>query len=189
MTDEVNAEVKSDTQAETSNEQAGETAAQANAGGAVPADLQAQLTKAQAEAQINLTGWQRERADFANYKRRIEKELKESRDRGALDAITRMLPVVDDFERALQNIPADLKDHPWVSGTALILKKFDKVLDEFAVEIIDPVGQPFDPHRHEAIGTDASTAEIASGHVTVTLQKGYASGDRVLRPALVRVAG
>jgi molecular chaperone GrpE len=99
-----------------------------------------------------------------------------------------MLPIMDDFERALQNIPDELKTHPWVSGTALILKKFDKVLEAHNVTIIDPVGQPFNPHQHEAIGTDSSDA-YPSGHVTVTLQKGYLSGERVLRPALVRVAG
>ncbi|MCU0511051.1 MAG: nucleotide exchange factor GrpE [Anaerolineae bacterium] len=169
--------------------------AEAAAGNGQPAaevddrDRDLELEKARVEAQINLTGWQRERADFANYKRRTDKEMKEARERGSLEAITKMLPILDDFERALTNIPPELQSHPWVSGTALILKKFDKVLDEFAVEVIDPVGQPFDPHRHEAIGTDASTDEIASGHVTVTLQKGYASGERVLRPALVRVAG
>jgi molecular chaperone GrpE len=187
MTDEVNTEVKSDTQAEMP-----EAAPQAEPTGGetgLPAQVQEQLDKLQQEALTNLNGWQRERADFTNYKRRVDKELKESRERGALDAITKMLPIIDDFERALQNIPADLQENAWVSGTALILKKFDKVLDEFSVEIIDPVGQPFDPHRHEAIGTDESTAEIASGHVTATLQKGYASGERVLRPALVRIAG
>ena len=151
--------------------------------------LQLQLDAAQKQAQENLNGWLRERADFANYKRRMERDLKEARDKAGLDTITRVLPVVDDFERALQNIPADLHDHPWVNGTALILKKFDKLMDEYAVQIIDPVGQPFAPHQHEAIGTDASTDEIPSGHVTATLQKGYISGERVLRPALVRVAG
>jgi molecular chaperone GrpE len=131
----------------------------------------------------------RERADFANYKRRMERDLKDAKDKAGLDTISKVLPVVDDFERALQNIPADLRDNPWVSGTALIQKKFDKLLDEYGVQIIDPVGQPFDPHQHEAIGTDTSTDDIPSGHVTATLQKGYISGERVLRPALVRVAG
>lgn len=140
------------------------------------------------EAQANLEGWQRSRAEFLNYKKRTDREIKDSHEKASLDALSKMLPVIDDFERAVQNIPEDLKSNPWVSGTALIQRKFDKLLDEFSVQRIDPTGQPFDPRFHEAIGSDESTDEIPSGHVTVTLQKGYASGERVLRPALVRVA-
>ena len=141
------------------------------------------------EAQANLEGWQRSRAEFLNYKKRTDREIKESHERASLDALSKMLPIIDDFERAVQNIPEDLKSNSWVSGTALIQRKFDKLLEEFSVQRIDPTGQPFDPRFHEAIGTDESTADIPSGHVTVTLQKGYLSGERVLRPALVRVAG
>lgn len=141
------------------------------------------------EAQANLEGWQRSRAEFLNYKKRTDREIKESRDKAALDALAKVLPIIDDFERAVQNIPEDLKANPWVSGTALIQRKFDKLLEEFSVQRIDPTGEPFDPRFHEAIGTDASTEDIPGGHVTVTLQKGYVSGERVLRPALVRVAG
>jgi molecular chaperone GrpE len=151
-------------------------------------DWAAQLEALKQEAQTNLEGWQRARADFTNYKKRMERELSESREKTALDTLVKILPIVDDFERAVQNIPADLSQNPWVSGTALILKKFEKLLDEYQVTIIDPVGQPFDPHQHEAVGMDDPVEGIASGHVTVTLQKGYISGERVLRPALVRVA-
>lgn len=147
-----------------------------------------ELAQARAQAQANLEGWQRARAEFANYKKRVEKEMREAEERGTLDAITRTLPIVDDFARALENIPADLAEHPWVSGTALILKKFDKMMEEYSVTIIDPVGKPFDPHQHQAIGMDEASEEYPSGTVTVTLQKGYISGDRVLRPALVRVS-
>ena len=150
-------------------------------------DLKAQLEKAQQEAQSNLDGWQRSRAEFANYKRRTSQEMSEARERGATDALAKVLPVMDDFERALSNLPEDLKDHPWVSGTSLILKNMQKVMDEYNISIIDPVGEEFDPNLHEAIGTDDSS-DYDSGIVTVTLQKGYRSGERVLRPALVRVA-
>lgn len=142
-------------------------------------------SSAQVEEYVALA--QRTRAEFANYKKRVEREISESKQRGALDAITKTLPVIDDFERAMQNVPPDLQAHSWVSGVGLMLRKFEKLLNEFEVEVIDPVGQVFDPSRHEALGMDESDT-IESGHVTVTLQKGYASGDRVLRPALVRVA-
>lgn len=134
-----------------------------------------------------LAGWQRTRAEFANYKKRVERELKESQQKGALNALAHILPIIDDFERALENVPDDLKDHPWVSGTSLLLPKLHKLLSEYDVERIDPVGEMFDPTRHEAIGMDDS-GEHESGRVTQTLQKGYISGDRVIRPALVRVA-
>lgn len=141
----------------------------------------------QAKLEEYLAGWQRTRAEFANYKKRVEREMSESRQKGALEALTRVLPIIDDFERAVENIPADLADNPWMGGITLLLKKFEKLLNEHDVTVMDPVGQPFDPGRHEAIGMDESDT-IESGHVTATLQKGYISGDKVLRPALVRVA-
>ena len=149
--------------------------------------LQAELAKVKKEAQTNLDGWQRSRAEFSNYKRRTTQELADSRERGALDALAKVLPVIDDFERALSNVPDELDGHPWVSGTSLIVKNIQKVLDEYKIMEIDPVGQEFDPNFHEAIGMEDS-GEFDSGIVTMTLQKGYRSGDRVLRPALVRVA-
>jgi molecular chaperone GrpE len=69
----------------------------------------------------------------------------------------------------------------------MIQRKFDNVLEQYNIEVIDPVGEVFDPNYHEAIGTDDSD-DVESGHVTVTLQKGYKAGEQILRPALVRVA-
>ncbi|MBK9123466.1 MAG: nucleotide exchange factor GrpE [Chloroflexi bacterium] len=132
-------------------------------------------------------GWQRERAEFANYKRRVEREQAEVRQRGVHDAVARVLPIIDDFERAMQFVPEEFKENPWLNGIDLLLSKFDKFLTESNVEKIDPTGEPFDPTRHEAIGLE-DTDEVESGLVSTTLQKGYISGDRVLRPALVRVA-
>jgi molecular chaperone GrpE len=146
-----------------------------------------ELAKLRAEVQSNLDGWQRSRAEFANYKRRTQQEIAESKQRGALEALSKIVPILDDFERALSSVPEELKNHAWTNGTSLILKNMKKVLDEYAVEIIDPVGQEFDPNFHEALGTEDSS-EYESGIVTTTLQKGYKSGDKVLRPALVKVA-
>jgi len=149
--------------------------------------LQQMVEQLQTESQTNLDGWQRSRAEFNNYRRRTQQQLTDSKQQGAINALTKILPAVDDFERAYANIPDDLKDHPWVTGTALILKNIQKVMDEFNIEVLDPVGEEFDPNLHEAIGMDDSS-EYESGIVTTTLQKGYVSGDKVLRPALVRVA-
>ncbi len=157
-----------------------EAAAPSNA---VLADLEIKMSE-------YLTGWQRERADFANYKRRAEKEQYDAKTRGAQDAALKFIPLIDDFERAMANIPAELKDNPWFGGITLMLNKFDKALVELHIDKIDPIGQPFNAHQHEAIGIDpeAESRGIASGHVSETLQKGYISGERVLRSALVRVA-
>ena len=150
-------------------------------------DFQSKLVELEKQVQVNLEGWQRSRAEFTNYRRRTQQELAESKDRGALDAVAKMLPIIDDFERALNNIPEEFQDNPWMSGTALILKNMHKLLDDYKVEELDPVGEEFNPNFHEAIGMDDSS-DYESGIVTTTLQKGYKSGERVLRPALVRVA-
>lgn len=157
-----------------------EAAAPSNA---VLADLEAKMSE-------YLTGWQRERADFANYKRRAEKEQHDAKARGAQDAVLKFIPLIDDFERAMANVPAELQGNPWFNGITLMLSKFDKLLVELHIEKLDPVGQPFDPNKHEAIGIDptAEAKGVPSGHISETLQKGYASGERVLRSALVRVA-
>jgi molecular chaperone GrpE len=101
--------------------------------------------------------------------------------------LTDLLPVVDDFERAMANLPEDTADQPWLEGVQLIQRKFQKLLDDYDVVVLDPAGEPFDPNLHQAIGTD-DDSDADSGTVTETLQKGYMSGDRVLRPALVKVA-
>lgn len=141
----------------------------------------------QAQAQEYLEGWQRARAEFANYKKRIEREMKDSQDTAAGKVITDVLPVIDDFERAMSSMPDDLKENAWINGVSMIQRKLNKVLESYNVTVLDPVGEPFDPNQHEAIGMDDSD-EVESGHVIATMQKGYVLGDRVLRPALVRVA-
>lgn len=149
--------------------------------------LREMVDKLRAESQTNLDGWQRSRAEFNNYRRRTQQQLSESKQKGAIDALAKVLPILDDFERAFANIPSDIEDNPWVSGTSLILKNLQKVMDEFDIETLDPVGEEFNPNFHEAIGMD-DDSDYESGIVTTTLQKGYKSGDHVLRPALVRVA-
>ncbi|MCU0463888.1 MAG: nucleotide exchange factor GrpE [Anaerolineae bacterium] len=150
----------------------------------------AAMSEWEAKAAEFQAGWARERADFANYKRRVEKEVGASKTHGVQDAVAKFLPIIDDFELAMANVPAELEGNPWMNGVGLLLNKIHKMLDELHIEVIDPTGEPFDPSRHEAIGVDpeAEANGIASGHVSQTLRKGYASGERVLRSAMVRVA-
>lgn len=141
------------------------------------------------EQKVNeyMIGWQRERADFNNYKKRAEAAIRESQTNGAIDTLTSLIPVIDDLERAMAHIPPELAENPWVNGVGGIHRKFIKILEERGIVVVDPVGQPFSPARHEAVMSEPST-EVESGHVIATLQKGYSFGDRVLRPALVKVA-
>jgi molecular chaperone GrpE len=148
---------------------------------------QATFDALQTQAQEYLEGWQRNRAEFANYKKRIEREMKDTHSNAAGSVLKDILPAIDDFDRAMNNIPDTLKDDKWVGGVGMVLRKFNKILEDYNVTVLDPVGEPFDPNLHEAIGMDDSDS-VATGHVTATMQKGYVLGDRVLRPALVRVA-
>ncbi|MDX2075390.1 MAG: nucleotide exchange factor GrpE [bacterium] len=140
-----------------------------------------------AEAEKNLDGWQRERADFQNYKRRVEREQKDFQRKAELDSVKLIFPIIDDFERAVTNIPEDLQNHGWVTGTSLILGKFKRLFEAYDISPIAPVNEPFDPYLHQAISKEDSDT-VESGYVIETLQKGYKSGDIILRPALVRVA-
>ena len=145
------------------------------------------LATARKEANEFKEGWLRERADFNNYKKRVEGQMKDLRDTAAVDAMLALLPIIDDFERAMANVPPELKDHAWMNGIGGIYRKFQKILEDKGVTVIDPVGEVFDPTRHEAVTTEASS-EVESGHVIATLQKGYVRGERVLRPAIVKIA-
>ena len=141
------------------------------------------LDELEAEIERNKQGWQRSVAEFQNYKRRVEREQHNAK----LEVLGKLLPIIDDFERAMENLPDDLQDHPWLGGVNLIQGKFKRLLEEYEVAVINPAGEPFDPNLHQAIAMEDSD-EVESGHVIDTLQKGYISGDYLLRPAIVRVA-
>lgn len=131
---------------------------------------------------------QRERADFQNYRRRTEKEKEALRPTISAEVMKRFLPVIDDFERGIGMIPQEETDKDWVIGIIQIHRKFQNVLEAEEITTISPLGEAFDPNYHEALGMDEPTEEIPSGHITAVLQKGYMKGDKVLRPAMVRVA-
>lgn len=149
--------------------------------------VEERLAAAQREAAANLDGWQRARADFVNYRKRAEKELEQAFSHGTVDTLRRLLPVIDDFDRAVQNVPADRAEDDVLKGFNLIHRKFTSLLETAGVRVINPAGEPFDPLYHEAIGHDDGT-DVPNGHVSTVLQKGYLHGDKVIRPALVRVA-
>ncbi len=149
--------------------------------------LQAELDKAQAQAAEYLDGWQRARAEFANYKKRVEAEREEWRRVSNEALLLKLLPVVDDFERAFQKIPQEWTDSPWVNGISMILRKLHALLESQGVKPIQAVGQPFDPQQHEAVLMEEN-AKHPDGTVIAEIQRGYRLGERVLRPAQVTVA-
>ena len=151
------------------------------------ANLLQLLIEVQKEAKTNEDGWQRARAEFANYKKRTAKEQSSAFQRGQLDALNSLLTIIDDFDRAFESVPEAFSEDPWIGGVSMIQRKFTTLLEQYEVEAIDPTGGPFDPNLHQAIGAEDSD-EVESGHVIETLQKGYRAGEHVLRLALVKVA-
>ena len=151
------------------------------------ADLERQLAEAKAETAKNLDGWMRSAAEFANYRKRADKERSESYQLAAVDTFKKILPVVDDFDRAIQGIPAAQTNGLAYDSLVILHRKLVSLLEAAGIKILNPVGEPFNPAYHEALGQDDGT-DKASGHVTVVLQKGYVYGEKVLRAALVRVA-
>jgi molecular chaperone GrpE len=146
------------------------------------------LEQAKAQASENLDGWQRARAEFTNYKRRVEVERGELAVNAGAEALKRVLPAVDDFERAVQTLPEDLKDHAWVSGMLLVQRKLNAALEQSGITPISTnPGDIFDPNVHEAV-THEDSEQFTSEQIISEVQKGYRIGDRVLRPSLVRVA-
>lgn len=129
---------------------------------------------------------QRMAADFANYRKRTEAERLEFAKFAKADLITRLLDVLDGYDRALGSVPEELKGQPWVEGMWLVERKLRSILDAEGLTPVESLGTPFDPHLHEAVAHVESDA--AEGTVIEEFQKAYRLHDRVIRPALVSVA-
>lgn len=149
--------------------------------------LEEQLAAARAEAARNLDGWQRTQAEFANARKRFERQRAEAFTSANIDLVGKLLPLIDDLERALESVPEEDRNDPWVSGIALVYRKMLTMLDDMNVQAIPSVGEPFDPNYHEAL-TQEPSDEYESGVVVREVRRGYRLGDRVIRPALVSVA-
>ena len=146
--------------------------------------LKSQLAEAQAKAQEYLEALQRERATFVNYRRRTDQENVLVGQVASGSTIRKFLGGIDDLERALAHRPAD---NVWADGVELVYRKFLSILESEGVKLMVAEGQPFNPELHEAIMQEPSD-KYESGTVSTVLQQGYLHGDRVLRPALVKVA-
>ena len=142
-----------------------------------------ELAELKEKVEVNLAGWQRAQADFANYKRRSEQEKEETVKFANATLVLRILPVLDDFERAIDSLPEDLRSHPWVDGAKLIERKLRSTLETQGLSPIKAVGEPFDPRLHEAV----RQATGKEGMVLQEALKGYKFLDRVIRPSQVVV--
>jgi len=145
--------------------------------------LKKELAELKAKAEANLAGWQRAQADFINYKRRAEQERDETIKLANASLVLSLLPILDDFERAVAACPQELSQLPWVEGIRLIERKLRNVLEAQGLSAIQALGEPFDPRLHEAV----RQAQGKEGIVLEEMQKGYRLRDRVLRPSQVVV--
>jgi molecular chaperone GrpE len=149
-------------------------------------ELTRELEAAKAASEEHRYNWQRSAADFANYKRRTDEERATLAAFSNASLIAKLLAVLDDFDRALENVPPEAHD-AWIEGVKLVERKLRNVLESEGVTPIEAVGEPFDPNLHEAV-VHEETADHPDNHVIDEVQRGYRLHDRVIRPSLVRVA-
>ncbi|HWT56044.1 MAG TPA: nucleotide exchange factor GrpE [Candidatus Microsaccharimonas sp.] len=128
---------------------------------------------------------QRERADVSNVRRRHEEQIAGLKNTVKANVVRELLPIIDNFERALKHVPEDLADNDYIKGVQGVVKQFEKTLTDMGVLRIKTVGEPFDPTFHEAISVEEG--EGTNEVVSEELQAGYVLGDEVIRHAMVRV--
>jgi molecular chaperone GrpE len=145
--------------------------------------LQRALVEEKEKAQKYLANWQRSQADLENYIKRAEQEKSETVECANRMLISELLPILDDFERALASIPAELDEQSWTEGIRLIYNKVRAVLEAQGLAEIQAKGECFDPCWHEAAGQ----LEGEDGICVEEIRKGYKFRDKLLRPAMVMV--
>jgi molecular chaperone GrpE len=146
-------------------------------------ELEKELEEAKNKAESNLAGWQRAQADFVNFRRAAEQEKQEICKYASRDIIKNLLPVIDDFERVIDNIPEEDASKGWVEGLKLVDKKFRDTLAKQGVTSFNCLGKEFDPQCMDAL----SCGKGAKDMVIMEIEKGYKMNDKVIRPAKVVV--
>ena len=149
--------------------------------------LSARLEEESQKAKEYLDQWKRSAAEFSNYRKRNEKERGELIKFTNALLITRLLPILDDLERAFQTLPDNMRHFTWTDGVALVHRKLEAILEQEGLKAIEARGNPFDPALHQSIMYE-ETAELDDGVIMEELQKGYKLNESVIRPALVKVA-
>ena len=151
-------------------------------------ELEATIAAKTQEIQQLLTKYRGASEEFEQARARLRKELSKDVERGRRSMLVSFLEILDNLDRALE-AAAGRPDDPFVQGVSLVRQQFLSTLEGFGVTRLDPLGQPFNPARHEAVSTVAVTAAAPSGVIYGVVRPGYLIGDEVLRPAQVAVAG
>jgi molecular chaperone GrpE len=149
--------------------------------------LRAELDAAQTQATEHLATLQRTAADFSNFRRRTAEDRERELGLASEGLLLKVVAVADDFDRALDTMPAELTGLGWIEGIALLDRKLRALLESEGVKPIEAVGRQFDPREHEAIASVPGTGK-PDGEIVAEMQRGYRVRDRVLRPAMVAVA-
>jgi molecular chaperone GrpE len=146
--------------------------------------LKKRLSEFESRASEYKDSWLRSQAEFQNYRKRVDRDNEMMYVSMKGDILKKVLPILDDLERALQNRSAE---DAWANGIELVVRKFQNILESEGLKTIEALGVEFDPNFHEAISHEAADG-VQSGRVIGVVQNGYMLGERVIRPALVRVA-
>ena len=154
---------------------------------AAAADLAKQLSQAQAQAAEYLDNWRRAVAEMSNARKRMQREQAELVNTAAARVLERLLPVIDDLDRAFGALPAEQANQDWLQGFRLIQRKLHALLESEGATLILTEGQRFDPALHNAVSHEAHPS-LPEGAIIGEVGRGYRLGDRILRPAQVRVA-
>jgi molecular chaperone GrpE len=144
-----------------------------------------ELEQLQQQVEEMTLALQRERADATNIRRRHDEEITQLRTRIKASVVEELLPVIDNFERALKHVPEDLASNDYVKGVQGVVKQFEKTLADMGVEKIKTVGEPFDPNLHEAVSMEDGEGDQEI--VSEELQSGYKINNDVIRHAMVKV--
>lgn len=151
-----------------------------------PKDKQSELKDAQQKVEELTNDLQRTHADFENYRKRTENDLERARDNGRSGAIMKLLPVIDNIERAIAHVPKELKGNKWAQSVTGLVKNLEKSLESLDVKRIDAKpGAAFNPELHEAVSSESGDGDEEV--IAEELQAGYTLNGRVIRHSMVKV--
>jgi len=150
-------------------------------------ELETQVAEKAREIQQLRSTYRNASEEFDQARARLRKELSKDVERGRRSMLVSFLEVLDNLDRAL-DAAADREGDPFVQGVSLVRQQFLAMLETFGVTRLEPLGQPFDPSKHEAVTTVTTNAGTPAGHIVGIVRPGYLIGDEVLRPAQVAVA-
>lgn len=149
-------------------------------------DVEARIRQLEQDVATFRDQYLRTAADLKNFKRRTDEERSNLIRNATAGLLMKLLPILDDFDLAMQHVPAEIAASPWFNGVQGVQRKLQTVIESEGVRPIEALGQPFDPNFHDAVMHEDAGPEQA-GKVTADLRRGYTLNDRVIRPSMVKV--